>query len=368
MKLIIDRAALNAALKRCASAVPNQTPIPVLKHVMLEAARGKLRLTATDIEVRIRIVVPCETEETGACTIPHAPLAQFIAALPDGSQCSLDATKDRVIIKAGRSRVTLPVLQADTFPALDLVKPIDPMPFDAAILSEVLRRTQATILNNNLAGYEGLTCLLLALGGPKPRAVSCNRYGAAVVHFPQPELIGDERIVLLPFMQVRAIREFIPAEGEIAVTIAENGVDFADGSASIFARISGGKYPGVEQLVSKTDADSKSRAQFSVTDLKAALARVVAADQGKDRAACLEFSGSTLKISASGEAGFEGADEIDITYDGEPFIAHYRLTLLRPMLDAIPAEKATARLGAPQDGLIIETGGEDRWLVMPFKA
>ena len=57
MKLTIERAALLRSLGHVQSVVERRTTIPILSNVLLEAEDGKLRLSATDLDLAIRSAV-----------------------------------------------------------------------------------------------------------------------------------------------------------------------------------------------------------------------------------------------------------------------------------------------------------------------
>ena len=53
MKLTIERAALLRSLGHVQSVVERRNTIPILANVLIEAEEGKLRLTATDMDLNI---------------------------------------------------------------------------------------------------------------------------------------------------------------------------------------------------------------------------------------------------------------------------------------------------------------------------
>ncbi|MHC4093316.1 MAG: hypothetical protein ACYSVY_24105, partial [Planctomycetota bacterium] len=56
----VDRRRLLTALQRVGRVVPNNTCKPILQGVRLQASDGSLRLSATDLDVSISIVVEAE--------------------------------------------------------------------------------------------------------------------------------------------------------------------------------------------------------------------------------------------------------------------------------------------------------------------
>ena len=72
MKLTIERAALLRSLGHVQSVVERRTTIPILSNVKLEAADGRLSLSATDMDLDIVGSVEAEVANSGALTAPAA--------------------------------------------------------------------------------------------------------------------------------------------------------------------------------------------------------------------------------------------------------------------------------------------------------
>ena len=119
MKLTIERAALLKSLNHVQSVVERRNTIPILSNVLLEAADGKLSLTATDMDIAVVEKVDAEIESAGATTAPAHTLYDIVRKLPDGAQVNLDATGEgQLVLQAGRSRFTLQTLATDDFPVM----------------------------------------------------------------------------------------------------------------------------------------------------------------------------------------------------------------------------------------------------------
>ena len=53
MKITVERGAFLKALSHVQSVVERRNTIPILSNLMIEAAKGRLRLTATDLDIEI---------------------------------------------------------------------------------------------------------------------------------------------------------------------------------------------------------------------------------------------------------------------------------------------------------------------------
>ena len=120
MRVTIERSAFLRALNHVQSVVERRNTIPILSNVLIQAAGGNLRLTATDLDIEIVETVTAEVGQEGAATVPAHMLYDIVRKLPDGAQLELEQGPDagRVSIFAGRSRFALQALPPEDFPDL----------------------------------------------------------------------------------------------------------------------------------------------------------------------------------------------------------------------------------------------------------
>ena len=82
MKFVIERAALLKSLAHVQSVVERRNAIAILSNVLIEAAKGKLSLSTTDMDIAIVDTVPCEVGQAGASTAPVNTLYDIVRKLP----------------------------------------------------------------------------------------------------------------------------------------------------------------------------------------------------------------------------------------------------------------------------------------------
>ncbi len=117
MKATIERATLLRCLSHVQSVVERRNTIPILSNVLIEASEGSLRVMATDLDLQVvENMAAASVDTPGAITVSAHLLFDIARKLPDGSQVSLDAADNRMTVKAGRSRFSLPTLPRDDFP------------------------------------------------------------------------------------------------------------------------------------------------------------------------------------------------------------------------------------------------------------
>src|SRR5947208_17169679 len=103
----IARDALLRPLQAVSGIVERRHTLPILANVLLEQKEGKLYVTATDLEMQITAVSELAGKDGQAITVAARKLQDLLRALPDDSTLTLDATGNKVTVRAGRSRFNL---------------------------------------------------------------------------------------------------------------------------------------------------------------------------------------------------------------------------------------------------------------------
>src|SRR5437899_4232111 len=83
MKVTCRPAVLGQALQVVSRAISSRTTLPILNNILIETTSEGLSLTATNLEIGIRKVVPAEVTEEGSTTAPARLLTDFVATQPE---------------------------------------------------------------------------------------------------------------------------------------------------------------------------------------------------------------------------------------------------------------------------------------------
>src|SRR6202171_4263360 len=83
MKVTVTAGNLGQGLQVVSRAVSSRTTLPILNNVLLQTTETGLQLTATNLEIGIRQVIPAEVAEEGGITVPARLLTDFVTSHPD---------------------------------------------------------------------------------------------------------------------------------------------------------------------------------------------------------------------------------------------------------------------------------------------
>ena len=99
MRVTIERTSFLRALNHVQSVVERRNTIPILSNVLIQAAGGNLRLTATDLDIEIVETVAAEVGKEGAATVPAHMLYDIVRKLPEGPSLNLNRAPMRAAFR-----------------------------------------------------------------------------------------------------------------------------------------------------------------------------------------------------------------------------------------------------------------------------
>ena len=116
MRIKVKRDSFARAFQMAAGVAPTRSPKPVLMNVKLAVKPEETVLTATDLEVAIRLsVAEVEVESAGETLIPVQRLNMILRECSD-EFIVLESDDDKTIIATSNSRIVLQVPVTEEFP------------------------------------------------------------------------------------------------------------------------------------------------------------------------------------------------------------------------------------------------------------
>src|SRR3712207_6152311 len=104
-------------------AVASRTTLPITQHILLATDGGRLKLSATNMEIALSCWIGAKMEDEGMVTLPARFLTPFIESLPnDKVELALQPRGRQVKIQCGRNQATIGGMDAEDFPPIPTVE------------------------------------------------------------------------------------------------------------------------------------------------------------------------------------------------------------------------------------------------------
>jgi DNA polymerase III subunit beta len=319
MKITCQRELLTNAFALAASIAPSRSPKEILQNVKVTAAGGKITLTATDMEVGIRLEledgVEIETEGTALL-----PVQRTMAILRENNDETLTFETDDsgIKIRGSRSKFRLPGANPDEFPSVAGFDEDKYHVVPTRLFREMVKRTVfATDAESSRYALGGV---LLEMVGDSVIAVGTDGRRLARMEGTGEAVGGHETKGMTTIVPTKAIQlmERALSDKDITVDVSARSNDLLlrTPRAVIYSRLVEGRYPNWRQVFPKRD--NAVQLDMTVGPLFAALRQAAIVTDHESRGIDFTFADGTLKMEASTAEIGESQIEIPIAYDGEP--------------------------------------------------
>ena len=319
MKITCQRDSLTSAFALAASIAPTRSPKEILQNVKITASAGKLTLTATDMEVGIRLDLDegVEIEAEGTALLP---VQRTMAILRENNDETLSFETDDsgVQVTGSRSKFKLPGNNPDEFPAVAGFEEdkyhVLPTRLFRGMVKRTVFATDAESTRYALGGVllEMDDAEVIAVGTDGRRMAKMQGSGETVGGH---ATTGNRTIV--PTRAIQLMERALDDKDEtVDVAARNNDLLLRTPRAVIYSRLVEGRYPNWRDAF--PERENAVRVDMTVGPFFAALRQAAIVTDHESRGIDFTFADGTLKLEANTAEIGESQIELPISYDGEP--------------------------------------------------
>ncbi|MGB7326585.1 MAG: DNA polymerase III subunit beta [Rubripirellula sp.] len=319
MKITCQRESLTNAFSLAASIAPTRSPKEILQNVKVTAAGGKLTLTATDMEVGIRLELEdgVEVEVEGTALLPVQRTMAILRESNDET-ISMETDDSGIRVRGSRSKYRLPGNDPDEFPAVAGFDEDKYHVLPTRLFREMVKRT--VFATDPESSRYALGGVLLELEEATVTAVGTDGRRLARMEGVGESIGGHQTTGSSTIVPTRAIqlmeRALSDKDETVDVAARSNDLLLRTSRAVIYSRLVEGRYPNWRQVLPKRE--NAIQLDMTVGPLFAALRQAAIVTDHESRGIDFTFADGTLKLEASTAEIGESQIELPIAYDGEP--------------------------------------------------
>jgi DNA polymerase-3 subunit beta len=366
---------LQRALAQVGRAVATKTTFPVLSNVLLEADTTELKLSATNQEIGITTIVPCEVSEPGNLTVDARLLSDFVNTLPAGP-VRLSTERGRLTLKVQglAAEAEINGIDAEEFPRLPQIEDSAfAVRVDPQMLREMIAQVEFAAASDDSRPV--LAGVLVRFEEERLTLAAADGFRLAVREGSLIAPATDRLDIIVPARAVRELARLIgdrsepieltvtPNRGQLLVKIEDTGFS---------SRLIDGTFPDFRQIVPR---DFATRLELARDEFLAAVRRAgffARANNDVVRlnatAATDELSPDNVQISAT--AAERGSSQSDVNarvHGPEGQIAFNSRYLLDVLTVLHTSEVMLGINGANQAGVVRPLGSDSyTYVIMPM--
>ena len=329
MEIKAKRDDLLATLYWTQSIVERRNTMPILANVLLEASKGSVRVTATDLEVGVRGEVEGDIIKEGTVTINAKKIYEIIREVPNEQVHLKRLENDWVEVRSGKSVFKIVGMDAKEFPQFPKFDGKSLSSTPAATIHEMIERTIFSVSTDETR-YSLNGVFIEEAEGGKVRMVATDGHRLAFEEKTVGSL-GLSKGVILPRKGLAELKKLLESgtEGVVSLGFKENMGLVVKEKIELFMRLIDGDFPDYTKVIPKGNPNI---AKLEHDELLQALRRVSILSSERYKGIRMEFSDGKVSISANNPDLGEAVEEIEAEYKGKAlsigFNARYLLDVL----------------------------------------
>ena len=370
MRLTVEAKALLKALGHGQSVVERRNTIPILSNVLLHAQGETLGLSTTDLDMEIVEQVKAAVHTEGLVTVPAALLHDICRKMPAGADIELSYGGDdpRMVVKSGRSRFQLPVLQASDYPQMNAADCTTSFEAPTAMLRSLIDRTRFAISTEETRYYlNGLFLHPMEVNGATYlRSVSTDGHRLALAEAPC-EQAKDAPAVIVPRKTVAELRKLLDDAGEtVTLRLSKAKVHVDLGFSTLTSKVIDGSFPDYSRVIPR---DNANLLQVDVELLSAAVDRVATVSQEKARSMRLTLKQGAIVLGVKNMDAGAAHEEVDADYSGPEFDIGFNARYVLDVCSQLKGETAQFAFSDPASPVLVTDPADPsaRFVIMPLR-
>jgi DNA polymerase-3 subunit beta len=373
MKVTVLQENLDHGLGIVSRAVSTRSTLPVLSNVLIATDEGRLRLSATNLELGITCWIGAKVHEEGSTTVPARTITELVSTLTDKQvDMTLSVRTQTLNVVCGASNTDLKCIDAQEFPPMPVPDPEQGLELNVADLREMIQQVAFAASSDEARPI--LTGVQVSVSDSSITMSAADGFRLSIrkanISTPAPQPMS----AVIP---ARALNELARIAGDgnkqlsMVIPRGRGQVIFRAEDTELVSQLIEGAFPDLEQLIPQryNTRTILSTAPF----LKACKQAEIFAREGSHIARINIIAGGDTQpgqVEISGQSEETGFNQtvIDATIEGESHLIAFNVRFLREVLDVIKTPNVALETTSETSPGIIRPSGEEDFthVIMPM--
>lgn len=373
MKISVLQENLAHGLNIVSRAVSPRSTLPVLANVLVATDEGRLRLSATNLELGITCWIGAKIQEEGSTTVPARTFTELVSTLIDKQvDMSLNVRTQTLNVHCGSSNTDLKCIDSQEFPPMPVPDITHGIQINVADFKEMIQQVAFAASNDDARPI--LTGVLITVTGEKITLAAADGFRLSVRNAILSSPVTRAISAVIP---ARALMELarIASDSEQAITMilppGRGQVVFRLKDVELVSQLIEGSFPDYEQIIPRSYKTRTIVSTYSF--LKACKQAEIFAREGSHITRLNITPGGELKpgsVTISGqseETGFNQTD-IDATVEGSQLLIAFNVKFMREVLEVIKTPNVALETTQDTAPGVLRPVGDDNFLhvIMPM--
>ena len=368
MKISCLQDNLAKGLSIVSRAVSPRSTLPVLGNVLLAVDNGRLKLSATNLEIVITCWIGATVTETGATTVPARTFSELVNTFPpDRVDLSLNKTTETLHVSCGRTQANVKGINANEFPVIPEPDHENRIRMEPAVLKRVIAQVAFAAATDD--SRPSLTGVQTTFEGNRITMAATDGFRLSVRSAHIAGYVEKPFNVIIPARALSEVGRIISDDLEavyISMPSGRNQIIFDMDNVLLVSQLIDGKFPDFERVI---PASLRHHIRINRLQLIQAMQRAAILTIEKLRGVRVILGENTLKIISANAEQEEATEEIEVDYAGESIDAGFNVGYLLDMLNNVQADEVQWSFNDAGSSslLTVPENTQFKYVVMPMR-
>ncbi len=369
MKFSLNQQDLQKSLNYCQGVIEKRSTLPILSNVLLDVGNGKLKITATDLDlIFIHQIHNVEILEEGKTTSSSSIMYDIVRKFSSGSKINFsNPSENKLHLESEKSVFNLNCISASEFPLTDENFNENEFSIKSKELLKLLNKCKFSVSNDETRHYLSGIFLHQTETDNKvfltAAATDSHRLSISKIRL-QNKVQFDQ--IILPKKTIFQLCSLLEDyEGEVKISNIKSKIKFEINNSILISKLIDGKFPNYVQVVPK---ENQKKLEINLKSFLNSVDRVASVSLDKKDGVKFNLSKDNLDLSVNNTNSGDGKESLSVKFDHDldiSFNSRYLIDVAS-QLDGDSIEIYLKDTGSP--ALIRDPSDYDSiYVVMPMK-
>lgn len=361
MHVIVNRNALLEVLGIASSIASSRTTKDILKCVRLSATGDNLVISATDLEVGMRVdVLQVEVKAKGEALVPADKLMQIARESLDET-FAIETKEEVCHIRGQDSHFEIFGQDPKEFPPVPGLEGKPDVEIKAENLRLLVERTLFAVAKENTR--YAINGVLWEKLGKKLALVSTDGRRLARAVGTAEQSVGDDGQMIVPAKTTQMLQRALgTSDDKVQIKFSSNQVVVQCGRYVLSSALVEGHFPHYDEVIPK---DNDKKIEMDVEDLLSGVKRAALLTNEQSKGVRMAFTKEKLVLSSRAPEQGEATVSLPIQYNGPDITIGFNPAFLVDVLGRVGVPSISFELKDANRPGLIKAGNEFTYVIMP---
>jgi DNA polymerase-3 subunit beta len=377
LEIVVQTKDLAHALTFASSVVEKRNVLLELSNIKLHAKGNLLEIGATDMDLYLNQEIGAEVISEGSTTVSTQMLSEIVRKIPDSQiKIKQGEDSDQLEVIGANCRFQLLTLQATQFPQMEDVDSEVALTISCQEFARIVEYTNFA-MSNEETRYNLNGIYLHIKDNKEFCSAATDGHRLSISSSPVENLHSDFGVIV-PKKTVHELLKIVKDSknitGDLNISLGTNKVKFTCNNIILISKLIDGTFPEYAAFI---PADNQNKLTVNTKLLASAIDRVATVTVDKFRAIKIIINGTSLQITASGEAKGAASENLNFSeeeneycsFNGTDITIGFNPKYISDVLGALKEQRVNLYLSDASSPVLIKTDKYpgDSFVVMPVK-